>query len=164
MITYCVKIEKDDNDTWLFHCPDVPGAITFGDTIEEALENGREAVEACIECDRDRGFPVPSADYQHSEVIGFDTDDDVPSYMCVEVDTTKVDWQLPGKEDFDSWPRDSAGKLLRPGLHIQIPSGRIHKILSISNSAKEEHKYIGTILGGYDSVVLHKCMLVQEPK
>jgi hypothetical protein len=37
-LPYPVTLTPDDNDAILVTFPDVPQAITFGDTVEEALE------------------------------------------------------------------------------------------------------------------------------
>ena len=39
--------------------PVLPGCVTQGETIEEALTNAREAVEAYILSLKDRGLPIP---------------------------------------------------------------------------------------------------------
>ena len=39
--------------------PALPGCVTEGDTLEEALANVREAVELYVESLRARGLPVP---------------------------------------------------------------------------------------------------------
>jgi len=38
--------------------PSVPGCLTQGHTEEEALENIREAIQACLEVRRERGLPL----------------------------------------------------------------------------------------------------------
>jgi antitoxin HicB len=39
--------------------PALPGITTEGDTLEEALANGREAIELWIEVTKERGEPIP---------------------------------------------------------------------------------------------------------
>jgi len=60
---YPVTLTPDDNDTVLVTFPDVEGAVTFGDTIEEALARAPEALATILEAyikDR-RPIPPPSA-------------------------------------------------------------------------------------------------------
>ena len=60
---YSVTLTQDDNDTVLVTFPDVEGAVTFGDTIEEALTRAPEALATILEAyikDR-RPIPPPSA-------------------------------------------------------------------------------------------------------
>ena len=42
--------------------PSLPGCITEGDTVEEALANAREAIQLCIDSLHDLGLPVPEDD------------------------------------------------------------------------------------------------------
>ena len=62
MYAYPVDMEPDDNDTILVTFPDVPGAITFGDTEIEALEYAVDALETVLNAyiaDR-QDIPLPS--------------------------------------------------------------------------------------------------------
>ena len=59
---YPVTLSADDNDTVLVTFPDVEGAVTFGDTIAEALTRAPEALATILEAyikDR-RAIPPPS--------------------------------------------------------------------------------------------------------
>ncbi len=45
-----VVIEKDEEvGGYVVSCPSLPGCFSQGDTIEEALENIKEAIQACLE-------------------------------------------------------------------------------------------------------------------
>ncbi|HYI46981.1 MAG TPA: type II toxin-antitoxin system HicB family antitoxin [Allosphingosinicella sp.] len=62
MFKYPVRLEPDDNDTILVTFPDVPGAITFGETEAEALAHAVDALESILSvmiADR-RDIPLPS--------------------------------------------------------------------------------------------------------
>jgi len=62
MFDYPVRLEPDDNDTILVTFPDVPGAITFGETEAEALDHAVDALESILSvmiADR-RDIPLPS--------------------------------------------------------------------------------------------------------
>jgi len=57
---YAVRLSKDDNGTFLVTVPDVPGAITDGDTKDEALARAVDAVLTVFdECMRTRR-PIPA--------------------------------------------------------------------------------------------------------
>ena len=43
-----IVIEKDDNGYYVY-CPELEGCHTQGDTIEEAMDNIREAIELYLE-------------------------------------------------------------------------------------------------------------------
>ena len=42
--------------------PALPGCITEGDTVEEALLNAKEAIQAYVMSLKDRGLPIPPSD------------------------------------------------------------------------------------------------------
>jgi antitoxin HicB len=59
---YPVTLTPDDNGTVLVTFPDVEGAVTFGDTIDEALTRAPDALATILEAyikDR-RPIPLPS--------------------------------------------------------------------------------------------------------
>ena len=59
---YPVELAPDDNETILVTVPDLPGAITFGETTEEALAHAVDAIESIISAmisDR-KDIPLPS--------------------------------------------------------------------------------------------------------
>lgn len=59
---YPVRLTKDDNDTYLATFPDVPEAVTFGNTREDAFTNATEALLSVFDAlMRDRkNIPAPS--------------------------------------------------------------------------------------------------------
>lgn len=60
-LAYTVLIvpgEPDEVGYWV-KVPALPGCVTQGETVEEALTNAREAIEAYILSLRDRGLPIP---------------------------------------------------------------------------------------------------------
>lgn len=59
---YTVIFEKEDDGGYHAFCPALPGCHTQGDTLEEALANAKEAVEAYIESLREHGEEVPVED------------------------------------------------------------------------------------------------------
>src|ERR1035437_8712290 len=59
---YALKVEKDDNGTYLVTSPDFPEVTTFGDDKAEALLNGTNAIEEALAAriaDR-QDIPVPN--------------------------------------------------------------------------------------------------------
>jgi HicB_like antitoxin of bacterial toxin-antitoxin system len=42
--------------------PSCPRSVTYGETLEEAQANAREAIELCLEVIREDGQPVPPPD------------------------------------------------------------------------------------------------------
>ena len=46
---YRVVIEKGEDFGYVAHCPAIPGCHSQGYTIEEAIENIKDAIKGCIE-------------------------------------------------------------------------------------------------------------------
>jgi len=44
-----VVLEEDEEGGYVVECPALPGCVSEGDTIEEALENIKEAIKGCLE-------------------------------------------------------------------------------------------------------------------
>ena len=49
--------------------PALPGCITEGDTVEEAMSNAREAISAFIASLREQGLPVPDSNEVIATVV-----------------------------------------------------------------------------------------------
>ena len=47
------QVPEDDGDGYVAYVEELPGAISEGDTLEEARENLRDAVEILLEANRD---------------------------------------------------------------------------------------------------------------
>ena len=43
-----ILCEKDEDGHFIMECPELPGCLTEGDTLEEALESINEAIAGCI--------------------------------------------------------------------------------------------------------------------
>ena len=50
---YTAIIEKTDDDWFIAHCAEIPNAHTQGQTIEEAKENLKDAIELILDCERE---------------------------------------------------------------------------------------------------------------
>lgn len=60
-MNYPIAIEQEKGRTWGVEVPDLPGCFSAGDTLDEAMENAREAVAFHIEGLLDEGLPVPES-------------------------------------------------------------------------------------------------------
>ncbi|OVZ61155.1 HicB family protein [Pigmentiphaga sp. NML080357] len=71
MLKYSYTLTRDTNGTFLVQFPDIPEAVTVGDTREDARINAREALEAALEIyfDQKRAIPLPSTTPRGSESI-----------------------------------------------------------------------------------------------
>jgi antitoxin HicB len=56
---YKILLRKEEDGTYAVIVPSLPGGLTFGHTVEEALEMAKEATEGFIECMIARGEEVP---------------------------------------------------------------------------------------------------------
>jgi predicted RNase H-like HicB family nuclease len=45
---YRVVIEKGEDFGYVIHCPAIPGYHSQGNTIEEAIENIKDAIRGCL--------------------------------------------------------------------------------------------------------------------
>ena len=52
-------LSKDEGGGYLVEYPDIPGCMSDGETIEDAIANGREALSDCIEVFRESGRKIP---------------------------------------------------------------------------------------------------------
>jgi len=57
--TYRVIISKDPEGGYLADIPTLKYCMSSGDTIEEAMENIREALEGVLEVMEEEGLPIP---------------------------------------------------------------------------------------------------------
>jgi predicted RNase H-like HicB family nuclease len=55
---YIIIIEKAEHN-YSAYCPDLPGCVSTGDTIEETKQNMREAIEFHIQGMLEDGEPIP---------------------------------------------------------------------------------------------------------
>jgi predicted RNase H-like HicB family nuclease len=56
-----VTLERDETGMIVVECPAIPGCVTQGKTEDEALENIREAIQACLEARAENGMPLTVA-------------------------------------------------------------------------------------------------------
>jgi antitoxin HicB len=54
-------LEPQPEGGYVVTCPLVPELLTEGDTVQEALHNANDALEAVIEAYEDLGRPLPAA-------------------------------------------------------------------------------------------------------
>lgn len=57
---YPIVVKPDTEDGgFVVECPAIPGCVSEGDTIEEAIANIRDAIAGCLAVLRDKGEPLP---------------------------------------------------------------------------------------------------------
>lgn len=52
-------LSKDEGGGYLVEYPDIPGCMSDGETIEEAIANGREALRDCLDVFKESGGKPP---------------------------------------------------------------------------------------------------------
>lgn len=57
--TYSIVVDPDDASGYTVTVPSLPGCVTQGETVDECIENAREAIELYIETLTAAGEPVP---------------------------------------------------------------------------------------------------------
>jgi predicted RNase H-like HicB family nuclease len=58
VMKFAVTYSRDEDGAWVVECPSIPGCVSQGGTREEAEENIREAIAACLEVRAERGLPL----------------------------------------------------------------------------------------------------------
>lgn len=53
-----VRLYQDEDGVWIAEAPSVPGCGSDGSTREEALENIKEAILACLDVRNELGMPL----------------------------------------------------------------------------------------------------------
>jgi antitoxin HicB len=56
---YKILLNKEEEGGYIVNVPALPGCITQGDTIEEAMAMAKEAIELYVEELQSRGEPIP---------------------------------------------------------------------------------------------------------
>jgi antitoxin HicB len=59
-LSYRVLLKKEPEGCYSVIVPTLPGCVTFGETIDEAIEMAKEAIEAYVESLVARGKEVPT--------------------------------------------------------------------------------------------------------
>ncbi|MBQ8957317.1 MAG: type II toxin-antitoxin system HicB family antitoxin [Bacteroidales bacterium] len=57
--TYKINLRKEEEGGYTVFVPSLSGCITYGETVDEAIEMAKEAIELYIEELQDRGDYVP---------------------------------------------------------------------------------------------------------
>jgi len=55
-LTFNVTLDRDEDGMWIVECAAIPGCVSQGVTKEEALENVKDAIAACLHVRAERGL------------------------------------------------------------------------------------------------------------
>lgn len=59
-LNYRIRLIKEEEGGYTVIVPALPGCVTFGETLEEAIAMAKEAIEGYIETLKDLGKEVPT--------------------------------------------------------------------------------------------------------
>jgi predicted RNase H-like HicB family nuclease len=62
LVAYPCQFRPEPDGGFTVTCPKLPPVVTYGETLEEAQTNAREAIELCLEVMRADGQPIPPPD------------------------------------------------------------------------------------------------------
>ena len=59
-----IIIEQDEDGYFVAECPNLPGCVSQGKTLQDAKENIREAIEGYLESLEKHNEPIPPSIYE----------------------------------------------------------------------------------------------------
>jgi antitoxin HicB len=59
---YLCHFQPEPEGGFTVTCPKLPPVVSYGETLEEAQANAREAIELCLEVMREEGQAIPAPD------------------------------------------------------------------------------------------------------
>jgi len=62
LLSYRILLRKEAEGGYTVIVPSLPGCVTYGDTIEEAIKMAKEAIELYIESLKEHGEEIPTED------------------------------------------------------------------------------------------------------
>ncbi len=60
VLNYRILPRKEPEGGYTVTVPSLPGCVTYGDTIEDAIKKAREAIELYLESLREHGEEIPT--------------------------------------------------------------------------------------------------------
>jgi predicted RNase H-like HicB family nuclease len=69
LIAYLCHFRPEPEGGFTITCPKLPPVVTYGESLEEAQANAREAIELCLEVMREDGQSIPPPDRHFTSPI-----------------------------------------------------------------------------------------------
>ena len=66
--TFAVTLAPGEDGYFVAECPSLPGCVSQGRTVDEAIANIKEAIEGILEVRRDMPDPIPPTQVRLIEV------------------------------------------------------------------------------------------------
>ena len=60
VLSYRILLRKETEGGYTVTVPSLPGCVTYGETVEEAVEMAKEAIEVYLESLREHGEEIPT--------------------------------------------------------------------------------------------------------
>lgn len=60
VLNYRILLREEDEGGYTVLVPSLPGCVTFGDTIDEAVVMAKEAIELYLESLQEQGVAIPT--------------------------------------------------------------------------------------------------------
>lgn len=60
ILNYRIMLRKEPEGGYTVIVPSLPGCVTYGDSIEQAIEMAREAIDLYLESLREHGEEIPT--------------------------------------------------------------------------------------------------------
>ncbi|MDH4207712.1 MAG: type II toxin-antitoxin system HicB family antitoxin [Anaerolineae bacterium] len=60
LLSYRILLRQEPEGGYTVIVPSFPGCVTYGDTVEEAIEMAKEAIELYIESLKEHGEEIPT--------------------------------------------------------------------------------------------------------
>ena len=73
ILNYKILLKKEPEGGFTVFVPSLPGCITYGDTLDEAIEKAKEAIEVYIESLKAHGEEIPTEENMLEYTLSVDT-------------------------------------------------------------------------------------------
>ena len=73
VLNYKILLKKEPEGGFTVFTPSLPGCITYGDTLDEAIEKAKEAIELYIESLKAHGEEIPTEENMLEYTLSVDT-------------------------------------------------------------------------------------------
>ena len=51
-------LDRNEDGVWIVECPSIPGCVSQGQTKQEAVENIKDTISACLQVRAEGGMPM----------------------------------------------------------------------------------------------------------
>lgn len=68
-LQYLCTFRPEPDGGFTVRCPAFPEIVSFGETMDEARRNAREAIELCLEVYRDEGREIPASELTPRRIV-----------------------------------------------------------------------------------------------